>query len=125
MIEKGKEYREREILDYHTKELSNETNSEKKNHKMIINRIVWNQRRIHTFYYLLKYAGKGVRRNIKKLVIKGANREVIKSYLDRTSIENELLQFNNNHFQKAKDSNVYKDKTYKKLRSNKVRNKTL
>ena len=80
------------------KKLSNETNIEKKKYKRIINRIIRNQRRMHTFHYLSKHAGKGIRGNIKKLIIKGANREMIKTCLDRTYIENELIQYNNNHF---------------------------
>ena len=98
MIEKRKEYREKEILDFYMKELPNKTNVVKKKCKTIINGIVKNQRRMHIFYYLSKYARKGIRENIKKLIIKGANREIIKIYLDRKSIENELIQYNNNYF---------------------------
>ena len=107
------------------KELPNKTNVEKKKCKRIINGLVKNQRRTHIFYYLSKHAGKGIRGNIKKLIIKGANREIIKTYLDRKSIENELIQYNNNHFQKAKDSNVHKDKIHTELRNDEVRNKIL
>ena len=50
-----------------------------------------NQRRMHIFHYLSKHSRKGIRENIKKLIIKGANEEVLKSCIDRMSIENKLL----------------------------------
>ena len=52
MIEKGKEYREKKIQDYHHCELLNEILKQQKK-KRIINSIKKNQYRMHAFNYLL------------------------------------------------------------------------
>ena len=87
MIKKGRKYQKNKILDYYQYELPNVMDAEKKNQKRTMNSIIRNQNRMHIFHYLPRHEGKGVRRNIKKLLIKGENGEVTKSYLYKSSIE--------------------------------------
>ena len=70
MIEKGKEYREKEILDFYHCKLTNETENDKKKRKKIRNGIIRNQNRMHTFHFLIRHVGKGIKGNAKKLIIK-------------------------------------------------------
>ena len=62
---------------------------------------------------------------LKKLLIKGLNREVIKLHIDRGSIEKELLKHNLIYFKLAKEYDIYKDNIWNWLRMNKVRNRIL
>ena len=70
IIERGKEYREKELLDYHPIELTEEDEKAVKKKKKIMAGITRKLRRDHTFHYLSRHVGKGVRDNIKRLQVK-------------------------------------------------------
>ena len=53
------------------------------------------------------------------------NNEVAKEYHDRNSIENEIAEYNKQHFWKAYSSNAFKDKIYSKLKVEQIRDKIL
>ena len=67
---KGKEFREKYLLEPHHSKILNETENDKCKRKKINNRIIKNQYQQHKFHYLARHAGKGIRENIKKLHIK-------------------------------------------------------
>jgi len=62
---------------------------------------------------------------LKRIQKKDEERNVIGEYYQRDDIEREILQYNTHHFTKVHQSKAYKDKIYKKLPINKVRNKIL
>ena len=49
---------------------------------------------MHIFYYLLRYIGKGIKGNIKKLQITNENNKIVKTHLNRTLIESKIIIFN-------------------------------
>jgi len=90
MIEKGKEFQEKEIMDYLYSNLANETEKEKKKRKRVIDGIIKNQNRMYMFHYLTWHAGKGVKGSLRKLIIKDKNGE-LKILLDQESIKTEII----------------------------------
>jgi len=73
LIQKGKEFREKELLDYHHVELIEEGEKLVKKKKKIIAGIRKKLRRNHTFHYLSRHVGKGIRDNIKRLQVENDN----------------------------------------------------
>jgi uncharacterized surface protein with fasciclin (FAS1) repeats len=93
LIGEGKEIREREILDFHHYEIENEMEKDKKKRKKIINNIVKNQQRLHTFHYLTKHVGKGVKGYLKKLIVRDKQGNK-KTLLDCELIEKHIMEYN-------------------------------
>ena len=58
VVEKGKEMREKELLDYHHEEIIGEDVKLIKKRKKILAGIKKKMRRNHTFYYISRYIGK-------------------------------------------------------------------
>ena len=79
---KGVELREKELLDYHLIEVSEE---EKKNHKKkkkIMSRIKEALQQIHIFQYLTRYVGKWQRDTINRLHKVNDKEQIIETYID-------------------------------------------
>ena len=74
--------------------MPNTTEKEKKERKKIIQRIMKERKRNHTFRYLMKYVGKGEKGNLKRLQIKVQQNSTIKIISNRNKIENKLLNYN-------------------------------
>ena len=79
---KGKEYRERDLLDFHNVKIQNNVAAEKRLRKRIITGIKKSKQRQYIFHYLSKYSGKGIRGNTKKLYEVDQNNNIIKIHLD-------------------------------------------
>ena len=86
--------------------------------------IVRNQNRLHSCHYLTRHAGKGVKGCLKKLIVEDENGNK-KPILDRSFIEDKLIETNKRHFQQAKSATTCKDKMHNKLTTESVRNKIL
>jgi len=123
--EKGKEIREAELLDYHTNELNVEDIKYKKKKKKIIRGIKRTLQRYHEFRYLSRHAGKGRRDNLKRIHECNDENVIVKSYTDRQSIEEKIIDFNTKHFMQAHQSIAFKDRIYEKLKRDNVRDKVL
>ena len=95
---KEKEYRERDLLDFYNIKTWNNMAAEKRLRKRIITGIKKNKQRQYIFHYLLKYSGKGIWGNAKKLYEVDQNNNIIKTHLDWDSIENTIIEHNINHF---------------------------
>ena len=91
---KGKEYRENELLDFSLIEINNDTEKEKKLRKKILQRIKKEQYRNHAFKYLTKHISKGVNRSLKRVYIANDKGEITKTYLKKEEIEEELIKYN-------------------------------
>ena len=76
VIEKDKEMRKKELLDYHHEEIIGDDVKLIKKRKKILARIKNKMRRNHTFHYISRHIGKGVRENIKQLHLMNFNNEV-------------------------------------------------
>jgi len=81
--------------------------------------------RMHSFHYISRHVGKGEREGIKRLHEVDEDNTIISTHVDRESIENKLIEHNEMHFTKAHNTIAYRDKIYKKLRDNDVRNRIL
>ena len=125
LIQKGKEFREKELLDYHHVELIEEGEKLVKKKKKIIAGIRKKLRHNHTFYYLSRHVGKGIRDNIKRLQVENDNDNNKVTLIKQEEIESRIRDHNTNHFKKAHESIAYKDKIYEKLRMNSMRNRIL
>ena len=79
---KGKEFREKDLLDFHDVEVANSTPTEKRLQSKIINSIKKSQQCQHTFHYLIKHAGRGVKGNIKRLHQVDSNNKIEHTFLD-------------------------------------------
>ena len=53
--------------------------------------------------------------SLKRLHEKNEEGNIIKTYIERQSIEDSLIDFNINHFKKVFQTEVYEDKIYPKL----------
>ena len=65
IVKRGKEFREKETLDYHHSEINNEDKDQMKNRKRIMSGIKKKLNRTHAFCYVSRHIGKGEREGIK------------------------------------------------------------
>ena len=98
MIEKGKEFWEKDLLELHNIEVQNNILAEKILQKKIINRIKKSKQYQHTFHYLTCHSGKGIRDNIKRLYEINSNNKIINIYLDKHSIKEKIIEYNTKYF---------------------------
>ena len=124
IVENGREYREKELLDYHPVELTEEGEKLAKKKKKVLAGIRKKLSRDHTFHYLSRHVGKGVKNNIKRLQVKNQNgsTEIV---IKREDIEEKIKDHNTRHFKKAHNSIAFKDRIYNQLKHNTVRDKIL
>jgi len=122
---KAKEYRESEILDFHTSVIEGETEEIIKYKKKIIKGIKKTMQRNRMFAYLTNNMGKKVKSRLKLLRVKNIEGRDVKTLYDRREIENSLLKYNKEHFSKAKQSQTYKDRINKRLYNDSIRDKIL
>jgi len=115
MKQKELEYCQKELLDYYDFKIENNMLAEKRLQAKIIDLVKKNLQRQYIFHYLTKHAGRGVRGNIKRLYQVDFNNKIISTFLDCKSIKEEIIKYNKHHFQKAHNTEVYKDKIYVKL----------
>ena len=125
IIERGAEYREKELLDYHQAEITEEGEKLVKKKKKIMAGIRKKLQRDHVFHYLSRHVGKGLRDTIRRLHVQNEHKEVIETLIKREDVENRLIEFNANHFKKALNSIAHKDKICNKLRRSSIRDKIL
>ena len=125
VIEKGKELREKELLDFHHQVLIDDGGKVSKKKKKIIAGIKNKMRKNHTFHYLSRHIGKGMRDNIKRLQTNNENNNNIKTIINREEIEARIKEHNAAHFKTAHDSIAFKDRTCNKLRIDSIREKML
>ena len=69
--------------------------------------------------------GKCIKGSIKRLYEKDEDGKIIKIYIERKLIEETLINFNTNHFQKVFESPVYNNKIYNKLEEDYTRDKII
>ena len=69
--------------------------------------IVKAKQRQDTFYYLMAYARKGIKGNIKRLHKVDDNDNIIRTHLDREAIEEIIIEYNTQYFQQAYNTNAY------------------
>lgn len=125
IIECGKEIREKELLDYHHSEVVCENDDQRKKKEKIISGIKRSLNREHAFYYISRHVGKGEREGIKRIHEVDDNNKIIKTYVDRESIEDRIIKYNEMHFTKAHNTIAYRDRIYARLRDDEVRDKIL
>ena len=125
IVERGKEIREQEILDYHYSVVSSEDENQRKMKKKIIAGIKRKLFKTHTFHYISRHVGKGDRDGIKRIHTVDDSNQIIKTYVNRKQIENKISRYNEKHLKKAYESIIYKDKIYKILRNDSIRDKIL
>ena len=125
VIKNGAAMREKELLDYHNKEIIGEEPKIIKKKKRILAGIKKKLKRDHTFHYLSRHVGKGMRESMKRLKIVGSNKVHDECIVDREKMEEKIMDYNRKHFKKAHSSKVYNDKIYKELRNDAVRNKIM
>ena len=83
IVNRGKEFREKELLDYHHTELNNEDEDHLKMKKKIVSGIKKKLQKTHTFHYITRHIGKGEREGIKRLHTVDDNNKIIKSCINR------------------------------------------
>ena len=91
---KGQEYRQQYLIDHHHSNLDESNRNHQKMKSKILKNIEKQQKRTHTFRYLSKHAGKGIKGSLKRLYITNQNNEIQKTIIDKESIENEIMMEN-------------------------------
>ena len=113
------------MLDLYLSLIVGKDEAAEKQRKKAIKVIKKEQYRQYTFNYLTASVRKGIKSSLKRIQKKDEKGNVIGEYYQRDDIEREILQYNTHHFTKVYQSKAYKDKIYKKLPINEVRNKIL
>lgn len=116
--------REQYVLDYYHKNID-KLEEKGKNKKKVIEAIKWKLKRNHSFHYISKHVGKGVRGNLKRLHEVNNRGQIINTYIDKESIKVKIMNYNVKHFTQAHQSEAHKDKIYIELRNPVIRNKIL
>ena len=98
LIQEGKIFRKKEILEYYKNKITDDNEENKKKRKEIIKTILKARRRNHSFQYLTIYVGKGAREGLKILHEKDSNNRVIGLHEIRNEIERAIMEFNKEHY---------------------------
>ena len=69
--------------------------------------------------------GKGYRDSLKRIHESNEENVIVKTHINRKSIESNLIEHNKKHFKQAYQSIAFKDKICKKLKDDEVRNRIL
>ena len=93
--------RGRELLDYYPNELKGEDEKHPKKKEKFLSGIKKEMIRHHTFQYLLRYAGKGQRDSIKRSHRVNQKNKIVETYIKRSKIEKELMNYKIHHFTQA------------------------
>ena len=125
VVENGKQIREKELLDYHHKEIIGDEIEKIKKRKKIMGRIKRTLKRNHTFRYLSWHAGKGSREMIKRVHVVNEASQITKIYVDRESVEKNIINYNKKYLTKANQSEAYLDRIYHRLKNDEIRDRIL
>ena len=125
MKDKGVEFAEKELLDLHPNELTEEILNDSHKKKRIIRNIKYSQKRKQAFQYMTKHIGKGPKRSLIRVHEKDENNNITNTYIGKEEIEKAIIKQNTMHFTKAHRSKAYQDKIYNKLQENNTRDKIL
>ena len=120
-----KKHREEYLLDHHHTNINEEGEEQVQNKKKIINSIQRKLQRNQSFRYVSKHIGKGVKGSLKRLYIVNENGEIVKTHIDKETIEEQIQNHKVKHFTKAHSSKMYKDKIYAELNNPQIRDKIL
>ena len=123
--EKGKRYREQEMLDSYQKEVTEEQILDEFQKKKILRKILKNQQRKYAFRYISKHIGRGVNKNLTRVHEVNSEHKIVKTYIGKVDIEDAIMKYNKMHFTKAHKANIYNDKIYDKLQQDEIRDKIL
>ena len=125
VVQNGKEMREKELMDYHTKEIIEEDEKAVKKKQKVLAGIRRKLKRNHTFHYISRHAGKGLRQKLRHLHLPDEEGNIQTTIVKREEIEEKIADYNEKHLKKAHGSIAYKDKIYHQLRNNSIRDKIL
>ena len=81
--------------------------------------------RNHSFHYISKHVGKGSKGSLKRLHIVNEKDQIVKTYVDKESIEDNIRKHNIKHFIQAYRTDMYNDKIYTELTNPIIRDKIL
>ena len=95
---KGKEFREKDLLDFYDVEVANNTPVEKRLWSKIINSVKKSKQCQYIFHYLTKHTGRGVKENIKRLHQVDSNNKIKNTFLDQEPIKKAIMEYNKLHF---------------------------
>jgi len=117
--------REKELLDCYDRIIEEgDTPEIEEKRQKAIKTVKEKMQRNDTFSYLIRTLG-NPKNSLKKLRIHNESKSRMNTSYEREEIEKELIQFNRNHFSKAKETAVYKNKIIKALNKDEVRDKIL
>ena len=88
------------MLDHYHAIIDNSNQNHQKINQKVLNYIQKYEKKIHIFRYLIKYAGKGVKGNLKRFHIINEHDSISKTVIGKENIEKELIEFNEKHFKK-------------------------
>ena len=71
---------------------------------------------------MTNYLGKGERSALKRLHVIDQDGQISLTMTTKEEIEQAIMQYNQQHYTKANDTNIYKDKIYEQLQYDSVRN---
>lgn len=125
LLETGKEQREKDLIDLYPKEVSEEVLEDKKQKKRILKSVLRNRSRRYAFRYITNHIGRGARRSLTKVHVVNDNREIVKTYVSKEEIEEQIINYNRKHYTQAHQTKIYQDKIYHKLQEDDVREKIL
>ena len=125
MIIRGKEFREKDLLECHHSEIISDDEDQLKIKNKIISGIKRKMQKNHAFHCIARHIGKGDREGIKRLHTVNQDNEIIKTSVNREQIEKEIITYNERHLKQAHSSIMHKDKMHNRLREDETRNKTL
>ena len=69
--------------------------------------------------------GRGMKEALCRLYVKDNNNQIVKILTSRAEIEQVIIEYNKQHFQKVHNTEVYQDKIYNKLYEDQTQNKIL
>ena len=122
---KGKEYREKYLLDHHHSAVDETNQNHQKTKQKLIKTIAKQQKRANAFKYLTKHVGKGVKGNLKRLHIVNEEDKIVRTIIEKEQMEKEIMEYNVQHFKQAHNSEIYNDKIYAELHNNEIRDRIL
>ena len=106
MKTKGKEFREQDLLDSCPNELTANFLFNEQLKQRAIRNILKNRQRESAFRHMTKHIGQGRKRGLIQVHEIDANNQIVKTHVGKEAIEESVMNYNRNHYSKAKNALV-------------------
>ena len=125
IVANGKKYKEDKLLDLQNIKIEGDDDRTIKRRIRTLRKIKKNEYRRYTLKYLTKNTGRSPKKALKHIYVKDKDRNIKKTIYQCQDLEEKLIIQNIMHHKKVFNIKAFRDKIYKYLLMNNIRNRIL